>query len=535
MWLLLGSVAVAQTSSVELKSRFEAGRLQEVATSADISADGVFYRGLALAKLQRNDEAKQLFLGAQQKFPSDARFPIELAGLAFEAKDNRAAIHYLRQALRLNPNDEYALGFLASLYLLQGNLDAAVKYWNRVDKPSVDEILFQPEPRVNPVLLDRKLTISPRSVLHLKDLKISEARLDALQVFSSPKYVLQAKPDERFDFIVRAVTKNGFGNSKPEALIRLFRGLPYQTIYPEYFNVGGTAINVTSILRWDSNKRRFGVSFSAPSREHPSLHYRLYADARDENWEISPDTTSGFGFHSREYTVGAAVNQILSDKWRWGTSTALVHEGAQLLAAPQLFTDGVSLQYKTYFERQLLNVPENRLSITAKVSPTLGRNFGSPSGSFARLQVSTELKWLPGARSGDYEIGAQISGAASSGTLPFSELSLLGIERDNDLLLRGHPGTRDGRKGGAPLAREYVLGNFDFTRRVYNNGFIDLKLGPFVDVARPWQTLQAETAAWLVDPGISLKIRVLGSATVTLSYGRNLHEGRNAFYASALR
>jgi hypothetical protein len=183
----------------------------------------------------------------------------------------------------------------------------------------------------------------------------------------------------------------------------------------------------------------------------------------------------------------------------------------------------------------LLCVPENRFTVTARVKPILGRNFGSASSSFARIQASTELKWLPGAKSGDYEISAQISGASSTGTLPFSELSMLGVERDNDLLLRGHPGTQDGRKGGAPLARDYALGNFDFTRRIFNNGFIELKLGPFVDVARPWRTLQADTPAWLVDPGISLKVRVLGSATVTLSYGRNLHDGRNAFYATALR
>jgi hypothetical protein len=421
------------------------------------------------------------------------------------------------------------------LYLLQGNLDAAVKYWNRVGKPEIDEIRFQPETLVNPVLLDRNLTISPKSVLPLDDLKASEARLEALQVFSSPQYVLQAKPDGKFDFVIRTVTKNGFGNSKPEALLRLFRGLPYQTIYPEYFNAGRTATNIRSILRWDSNKRRFGVSLSAPSREHPSLHYRLFADARDENWVLSPETTSAFDFHSREYTVGAALDQVISGKWRWGASTSLVHEGAPLLVGPQLFTDGFSLQYKAYVERQLLSAPENRLSITAKVAPTLGRNFDSTSTSFARIQAITELKWLPGATSDDYEIDVQIFGAASAGTLPFSELSMLGVERDIDLLLRGHPGTSDGRKGSAPLAREYVLGNFDFTRRVFNNGFIDLKLGPFVDIARPWQTLQADTPSWLIDPGIALKIRVLGSATVTLSYGRNLHDGKNAFYASALR
>ena len=40
------------------------------------------------------------------------------------------------------------------------------------------------------------------------------------------------------------------------------------------------------------------------------------------------------------------------------------------------------------------------------------------------------------------------------GKFPFDELFMLGLERDNDLEMRGHIGTRDGRKGSAPLGRE---------------------------------------------------------------------------------
>lgn len=37
------------------------------------------------------------------------------------------------------------------------------------------------------------------------------------------------------------------------------------------------------------------------------------------------------------------------------------------------------------------------------------------------------------------------------GQIPFDELFILGAERDNDLWLRAHKGTRDGREGSAPM------------------------------------------------------------------------------------
>jgi hypothetical protein len=61
---------------------------------------------------------------------------------------------------------------------------------------------------------------------------------------------------------------------------------------------------------------------------------------------------------------------------------------------------------------------------------------------------------------------------------------MLGLERDNDLWMRGHIGTRDGRKGSAPLGRNYFLSNWEAEKNVYGNGLLTLKLGPFVDTGK---------------------------------------------------
>ena len=109
---------------------------------------------------------------------------------------------------------------------------------------------------------------------------------------------------------------------------------------------------------------------------------------------------------------------------------------------------------------------------------------------------------------------------------------MIGVERDNDLWLRGHIGTRDGRKGSAPMADRFLLSNTDFYRSIWSNGLISVKAGPLLDIAR----LSAPTPSlaprdWLFDIGAEVKLTVLGTGVV-LTYGHDLRNGNNAFYGS---
>jgi len=108
---------------------------------------------------------------------------------------------------------------------------------------------------------------------------------------------------------------------------------------------------------------------------------------------------------------------------------------------------------------------------------------------------------------------------------------MLGLERDNDLWLRAHIGTRDGIKGSAPLGRSFFLSNWEMDKNVYNNGLLGLKLGPFIDTGKVFDTTTAlATPKWLCDMGAQAKVSVLGVG-VAFSYGKDLRTGNNAFYA----
>jgi len=151
------------------------------------------------------------------------------------------------------------------------------------------------------------------------------------------------------------------------------------------------------------------------------------------------------------------------------------------------------------------------------------------------LQGSLEWHWFPQAVGDDYEMRQQFRVGKTFGTAPFDELFILGLERDNDLPLRAHIGTRDGLKGSAPLGRDYFLSNWEMDKNVYGNGIVTLTLGPFLDIGKitnsspPFGSHQ-----WLWDIGAQAKLRVFGTGVV-FSYGKDLRSGNNAFYLAALR
>jgi len=129
----------------------------------------------------------------------------------------------------------------------------------------------------------------------------------------------------------------------------------------------------------------------------------------------------------------------------------------------------------------------------------------------------------------------QVRGGGISGSGPFDELFMLGLERDNDLGMRGHAGSHDGRKGNAPLGRNYFLSNWEMDKKVFGNSFLALKLGPFLDTGKIIDSpRELGSREWLWDTGVQVKLHVFGTG-VGFSYGRDLRSGNNAFYVRTLK
>jgi len=547
--LLCSPLLIAQPGSISVIQQLaDQERWQEVIAAVDKSGehspDAQYLKGTALSHLGRWEEARAAFESCAKQRPNDKRFPQELAGVAFQQKQYSRATRQMRRALVLDQRDPYANDFLGTMYFLQGNIPAALKFWNRVGKPRLQEIRTAPKPHLSPVQLDHAFAFAPASVLKEDEFYTTEQRIRALGLFSSYHLDLEARPDRNFDVLFRNRELNGWGDTKYEALFRIFRGLPFQTVYPECFNLGGRGVNFISLVRWDAQKRRILATVSSPLWRSTKYRYELTADLRNENWDLlssfsGPASFFG-GFNMRREAVSATFLSTESGRWKWSAGAELSHRdfrdivpGAALTSS--FLAKGYELKQSSEVNVELLRIPERRLTLSANAGYELGRLWSSPGESFLRLQPALAFQWFPQSQGDDYAMVHQIRAGKTFGDLPFDELSTLGVERDNQLWLRAHIGTRDGRKGSSPLGRNYFLSNWEMDKNVYGNGLLTIKIGPFLDTGKIGDAAPGlGSRKWLWDIGVQTKFRVFG-VTVAFSYGKDLRSGNNALYVSMQR
>jgi hypothetical protein len=533
----------------DAQKAFDTGQFADAARLAhgpeNQPADLDFLAGLALGKLQRWQEARAAFESGHRKMPKQARFFVELAGVDYKLKDTRAAKRELRAALKLEPKDKYTLEFLGTLYFLDGNVEAALKYWNTIEKPRLRKVSVAPPPTLDPALLQNAIGFNAPQILTGDALLGAEARLDNLDIYPHRREELAPAGDGNYDATFHMPELNLWGDTWWMGALTWLSGLPYATVYPQVFNLDHEAINVMSLLRWDSEKRRAFVDGSMPLLHQSKYRLHIYFDGRNENWNLT-NTFFGGGpalsdLNVRRVAGGAELRSVMSGRWSWSTGLEIANRSLRNLtpeaaaAGKTFFTDGNSISYWGRVDRSLLRMPEHRFTIDGSGEGRVGREFATGFGSYGAVRGSLTARWLPQAKGDDYEMLARVRAGEAFGDIPFDELYQLGIERDNDLWLRGHAGTDDGRKGAAPLGRRYFLANWEVDKRVYSNGLFTVKLGPFVDngaIADSSGLFGSQK--WLWDTGAQCKIRVLSSVTVVLIYGRDLRGGKNVFYGTAL-
>jgi len=502
-------------------------------------SDFYFYYGTALARLERWDAAHAALESGYRTWPADPRFSTELAGVTFKQGNYTEAQEWLTRSLRIVPNDNYANDFLATIFFLQGNRDAALKYWNRAGKPRIESVFHRPTPRTNPVLLDRAFAFSPASVLRLPDLLTTEARTGQLGVFGVSNFELQAQQGGNFDVVFENAERNGCGHNKWECLLVIFGSTPAQTLKFNYFNIGRRSINFHSRYRWDTQKRRIVAELDTPLWGEPKWHLLVGTDLRNENWGIRTTFAGTAPFlaalNLKREAVHADFTDVVSGKWSWSEATELSHRSynnvlAGTVLTPQLLTGGNQLKQAVGVEMVLLRIPERRLTIDSGAMAEVAKLWSGGGSNFAKFTGTIGFHWFPQHTGDKYELQHTIRLGKTVGDIPFDELFTLGVLGDTALLMRAHIATHEGQKGSAPLGRNYFLSNWDATRSVSALARLNLKVkfGPFVDTGKitdPDAVLGSHK--WLWDTGVEAKVQVFGFG-LALSYGRDLRAGRKA-------
>jgi hypothetical protein len=474
-------------------------------------------RGVEFVQTEAWAAARDEFLAGAKEDPSDKRFPLALAKLEYQQGHRADARRYLRQVLRLDPANSEANDLLGQLYYLDGNYDAALLYWNRIQKPRIEGVEVIPPAPISRALIDRALPITTGEVLTRDQYLSSLAWTNNLQVFETPQLELSESADNNYDLELRW--------RKVPAWMRLasaFGGVPFETFKLSWPNLGGQAATFTALERWDAQKRRSYLSMNGPVGGSAQTRYTYYADGRSETWNLRAPTD----FRLQKVESGLLFHGLPSDRFAWTIGIV----GADRSFPGSGFTPGITVKNVGALDFRLFDMPARRMTMDLHTSLETGLFFAKNQRLYERAQTYLLWRWLPRVSTKDHEALARIGYGTIIGHPPFDELYMMTTDTDYDLPLRGHREARDGKRGRAPIGGEYLLANLDFYKKLLPLGPVTIDVGPVFDIGTIWREyLPRENGKLLVDAGAQVRFRLPGGFRAVFSYAFDLRTGTGNF------
>lgn len=510
-------------------------------------ADGILQQAVEAARGGDVRAAEELLTRGARAFPRDPRFPTELAGIAFLGQRHAEARRHLHRARRLGSTDPYVAEFLGTLYLLEGNVEAALRLWGPMGRPVLveDQISTGLEGILRPELAGGAAAFRANTALTQREFLLTERMVSALGVCGTHMLELEAEGEERYRARVRCVERPAFGENRMATLLMLGRGLAYQSVHLRFPNLRQGAWNIDALFRWDARKRRFWTETSLPLAGTARWRLHIDLDGRDEQWQmLSPDSRAvQQAFAHRRVEAGVAVSAVLGPRatWKnglWVANRSFRNERAlepNAFATSRLLA-GSSVRYGHRLDADLYRNPLRRVFVRTTAEASLERYFGA-NENVGRAMGSVAFEWFPKARGSDYRTELRVTGGALRGRPAVTEYFSAGLERDTlhppgSALLRAHTGTSDGRKGSMLYGDRLVAANLETRKEVLRLGILTVAAAPFLDVA------------WVRDPagiyggrqvrfdaGLQGIAMLPGGTELRVSYAWDLRNGRRALYA----
>src|SRR5262249_6673043 len=266
---------------------------------------------------------------------------------------------------------------------------------------------------------------------------------------------------------------------------------------------------LSTLARWDSQKRRLWLQASEPIHRDPRHRVEVSFDARNEIWDTGVEQ-----FALRKTEAAVSIRSQPNARWSWASG---IHASSRTSGKLD-DRNGFLLTYEASLRRRILSLPERRLTLNASAGFEFGKQFD-------RTTATAVFEWLPRPVGDDYKSTVSFHAGRTGGAVPFDEYFGLGLDRDHEYVLRGHRGILDGRKGAGPIGREFVLANFELKKNLFNRGFVKASAGPFLDVAR-----LSRSEPTLVDAGLQLSVSLVSGLSLVFSYGVDLRTRHGAFF-----
>jgi hypothetical protein len=500
--------------------------------------DAYLYLGNAYKHIKEFQKAEDAFKEGSRRYPEDSRFHNELADLYLEYNDREAAKSELKRSLVVDPNNNYASDLLATIDMSEGEVQSALRSWNKSGRPVINDILHNYYLTFSSWMVRDAVAFHPAGVLKYSQWKTTESRLFETDNFANAGLEIEPTvvPDQ-YNAVVRTTAKT---NSLGAFLFGLFKGAPYQTAYVDLWNVGNSGMNFNGNYRWDTNRRRAEGRVKIPAPLAGLLHLDVGGSWRAEQWDLSqiirPELRANSRFDYRATAMRFRIKNIPHYRVEIGAGFEYRNRYAKG-SLPQLYTDNrkaAEIQVEVNL-RLIDRLYQNRLHLEgfgARRSLLGDANF---SGGVAQLDNRVTLS-----RDTRTSLDWTLKGGTSRGPLPVEDYFLLGLDNENPKnILRGHTTEQHERYGHGPMGSDFVLLNTDIERRLatvpffnnFNIPFLVVKWDLFFDGAKTWDRNRIfEPSKLLLDIGGGVRFET-PTHSLNLVYGRSLREGKNTVFA----
>src|SRR5436190_12475381 len=256
------------------------------ALATNPTADVYLNLGLVYGKMKEYQKAEDTLKEGSRRYPQDFRFHNELADLYLTNNDGDAAKSELRRSLVVDPNNNYASDLLATIDMSEGEVQSALRSWNKSGRPVIDDILHNYYLTFGSWVVRDAVAFHPAGVLRYDEWKTTESRLFETDNFTNVGLEIEpTRVPDQYNAIVRTTTKS---NSLINFLFGVFKGAPIETTYVDLWNLANSGVNFNGNYRWDTNRRRIAGRLKIPVPFAGLMHLELGDTWRAERWDLSP-------------------------------------------------------------------------------------------------------------------------------------------------------------------------------------------------------------------------------------------------------
>src|SRR5215471_9620038 len=251
--LTVATTATAQIDealqAMDRNDNVAAVRLLSDALATNPSAEVYLTLGTVYDRMKDFRREEDILKEGSLRYPQDARFHNQLADLALENNDREAAKIELHRALDRDPNNSYASDLLATIDMSEGEVQSALRSWNRSGRPVINDILHNYYLTFGSWVIRDAVAFHPSGVLRYSQWKTTESRL--LETDNFTNVGLEIEPTtvpDQYNAVVRTTTKS---NSLGNVAFGLFKGAPVYTTYLDFWNLGNSGMNFNGNYRWE--------------------------------------------------------------------------------------------------------------------------------------------------------------------------------------------------------------------------------------------------------------------------------------------